>query len=269
MRRRSCLRRRSTFIKRKSEHISTLRKKSRVFRKEKAYNFAIAKLEELAKKGASITSGGESGGMTLRVSEKVSSLGQIQPVSQSGPTSQQQLRFVMDQRTGRIIGSIPGLGQSGVINPSPGSPVRASAPSSRGRGAGSKQPLRPTSVLKNSNSPSPQPVSAPGKPPQVVDLTKGTDSGPAATIRKSFPALMVVAKPQRSASGIQAKRSELDQKVKGLLVHTPAKFTEWLIQQGLVRSEQFEGKVKLKLGMYSDGKKFPHSGGYVWIQVNF
>ena len=26
------------------------------------------------------------------------------------------------------------------------------------------------------------------------------------------------------------------------------------------------GRIKLKLGMYSDGKKFPHSGGYVWIQ---
>ena len=84
---------------------------------------------------------------------------------------------------------------------------------------------------------------------------------------RPFPALSVVAKAQRSSQGVQAKRSELDMKVKGLLVHTPAKFTEWLIQQGLVRSEQFEGKIKLKLGMYSDGKKFPHSGGYVWIQV--
>lgn len=51
------------------------------------------------------------------------------------------------------------------------------------------------------------------------------------------------------------------------------KFTEWLIQQGLVRSEQFctnhtntdKTPVKLKLGMYSDATKFPHSGGYVWI----
>ena len=77
----------------------------------------------------------------------------------------------------------------------------------------------------------------------------------------------MVARPQRAVSGVQAKRSELDLKVKGLLVHTPAKFTEWLIQQGLVRSEQYDGKIKLKLGMYSDGKKFPHTGGYVWIQV--
>ena len=41
-------------------------------------------------------------------------------------------------------------------------------------------------------------------------------------------------------AGASAKRSELDGKVKGLLVHTPAKFTEWLIQQGLVRSEQYD-----------------------------
>ena len=77
----------------------------------------------------------------------------------------------------------------------------------------------------------------------------------------------MVARPLRTMTGAQSKRSELDLKVKGLLVQTPAKFTEWLIQQGLVRSEQFDGKIKLKLGMYSDGKKFPHSGGYVWIQV--
>lgn len=54
---------------------------------------------------------------------------------------------------------------------------------------------------------------------------------------------------------------------------TPTKFTEWLIQQGLVRSEQYcsihvnpdMNIIKLKLGMYSDVSKFPYSGGYVWI----
>jgi hypothetical protein len=56
-------------------------------------------------------------------------------------------------------------------------------------------------------------------------------------------------------------------KVKALLVQPAAKFTEWLIQQGLVPPEQYDTntKKKLKLGMYSDSKKFPHSGGYVWI----
>ena len=201
----------------------------------------------------------------------VSSLGPVTSTTSQPATSsqQQQLRIVMDQRTGRIIGSIPSQSQPGP-RPSLSSPVRPTVPSSRGRaGVGIRQTFRPKSVIKPVHSPSPQPSSTPGRSPQVVDLTRGSDSGPAATIRKSFPALSVVAKPQRAVSGVQAKRSELDLKVKGLLVHTPAKFTEWLIQQGLVRSEQYDGKIKLKLGMYSDGKKFPHSGGYVWIQVCF
>lgn len=50
-------------------------------------------------------------------------------------------------------------------------------------------------------------------------------------------------------------------------------FTEWLIQTGIVRSDQYcslhvntdMSPVKLKLGMYSDVSKFPYSGGYVWI----
>ena len=221
----------------------------------------MAKLEELAKKGANIMSNSDSGGMMVRHTETVSSLSQIQP------NSQKQFRFVMDQRTGRIIGSIPGQVQGGVASPGSGSPVRGATPHSRGRGV-VRQPLRPAGPLKRGLSPSPQSASVPGKTPQVVDLTRGSDSGPSSVTKKSFPALSVVAKAQRSSQGVQAKRSELDMKVKGLLVHTPAKFTEWLIQQGLVRSEQFEGKIKLKLGMYSDGKKFPHSGGYVWIQVS-
>lgn len=61
--------------------------------------------------------------------------------------------------------------------------------------------------------------------------------------------------------------------MKGILTNSPTKFTEWLIQQGLVRSEQVCSShvnvdltpIKLKLGMYSDASKFPYSGGYVWI----
>lgn len=51
-------------------------------------------------------------------------------------------------------------------------------------------------------------------------------------------------------------------------MHTATKFTEWLIQQGLVRSEQAcpnHAATQSKLGMYSDVTKFPYSGGYVWI----
>ena len=64
-----------------------------------------------------------------------------------------------------------------------------------------------------------------------------------------------------------------DARVKSVLIYSPTKFTEWLIQQGMVRSEQCclshvgpdSKPVKLKLGMYSDASKFPYSGGYVWI----
>ncbi|KAF4522643.1 hypothetical protein B566_EDAN011042, partial [Ephemera danica] len=78
---------------------------------------------------------------------------------------------------------------------------------------------------------------------------------------KTFPSLVVLARPSLHA------------RVKAVLIYTPTKFTEWLIQQGLVRSEQLcvshvgndNKPLKLKLGMYSDASKFPYSGGYVWI----
>ena len=64
-----------------------------------------------------------------------------------------------------------------------------------------------------------------------------------------------------------------DSRVKSLLIHTPSKFTEWLMQRGLLRLEhkcslhQSEDglPIQYKLGMYSDGNKQPFSGGYVWI----
>ena len=86
--------------------------------------------------------------------------------------------------------------------------------------------------------------------------------------KNDFPALSIQPRYSKSGqiAGAQAKRSELDGKVKGLLVHTAAKFTEWLIKQSLVPTDQKgEGSGKLKLGMYSDAKRFPNSGGYVWI----
>lgn len=64
----------------------------------------------------------------------------------------------------------------------------------------------------------------------------------------------------------------LDAKVKCVLMYNAAKFCEWLIQQGLVKSDQFctqhsegDGPLALKLGTYSDVSKFPYSGGYVWV----
>ena len=44
--------------------------------------------------------------------------------------------------------------------------------------------------------------------------------------------------------------------------------TPEIIQRGLVSNDQNAGNInqpKLNLAMYSDAKKFPHSGGYVWV----
>ena len=170
------------------------------------------------------------------------------PGQPSVPGAGAQYRLVVDNKTGRIIGSIPG-NQSALAEV--GAQVRGQT--SRGRPA--------------SNVVLARKLATPTKPAQVVDLiTRPAPGGSGDATRKAFPALTVTARPEKTLPPSQAKRSELDAKVKKLLQLTPAKFTEWLIQQGLVRSEQFEAGVKLKLGMYSDGKKFPHSGGYVWIQ---
>ncbi|XP_045763043.1 uncharacterized protein LOC123865883 [Maniola jurtina] len=118
------------------------------------------------------------------------------------------------------------------------------------------------------------------KPTTIVDLTKEDQSNKnIADSRevsfnklqgKTFPSLVVVARPylRSKEAPPPSDRAALDAKVKSVLIHTPMKFTEWLIQQGLVRSEQWcaiHAGNKLKLGMYSDVSKFPYSGGYVWI----
>lgn len=65
---------------------------------------------------------------------------------------------------------------------------------------------------------------------------------------------MVVARPYlKTKDGSNTDRAVLDGKVKSVLMHSPTKFTEWLIQQGLVRSEQVcavHPGTKLKLGKH-------------------
>jgi pogo transposable element with ZNF domain len=116
----------------------------------------------------------------------------------------------------------------------------------------------------------------------IVDLTKDDGPGPPPKVvpdsrevtfsklqGKTFPSLVVVARPSlRIKENSNSDRPQLDGKVKNVLMHTATKFTEWLIQQGLVRSDQschIHPGTPLKLGMYSDATKFPYSGGYVWI----
>ncbi|XP_014481960.1 PREDICTED: uncharacterized protein LOC106748192 isoform X2 [Dinoponera quadriceps] len=117
---------------------------------------------------------------------------------------------------------------------------------------------------------------------QIDESKKNQPDGREFTFNKTaggrtFPSLVVVARPNLHNKDIspqitQKERSELDAKVKGVLMFNATKFAEWLIQQGLVRSEQYcqvhstiYQKTKLKLGMYSDQGTFPYSGGYVWI----
>ncbi|XP_020294539.1 uncharacterized protein LOC109860088 isoform X3 [Pseudomyrmex gracilis] len=97
---------------------------------------------------------------------------------------------------------------------------------------------------------------------------------------RTFPSLVVIARPNLHNKDItsvvgQKERQALDAKVKNVLMFSATNFAEWLIQQGLLRSEQYctehhtDGqKSKLKLGMYSDQGTFPYSGGYVWICSN-
>lgn len=118
----------------------------------------------------------------------------------------------------------------------------------------------------------------------IVDLTRddegkggGAASGGGADSRevtfnklqgKTFPSLVVVARPTLHVKDAPNDRPALDAKVKAVLMYSATKFTEWMIQRGLVCSEQscqmHSGRV-LKLGMYSDASKFAYSGGYLWI----
>lgn len=116
------------------------------------------------------------------------------------------------------------------------------------------------------------------KKKDVVDLTK--DEGPSvikmtADSRevtfnklqgKTFPSLVVVARPTLKAKDSNINdRPALDAKVKGVLMHSATKYTEWLIQQGLVRSEQtcqVHPKVPLKLGEYNTLEN------YVQVRIN-
>lgn len=104
------------------------------------------------------------------------------------------------------------------------------------------------------------------KKKDVVDLTKDEAGASKMTADsrevtfnklqgKTFPSLVVVARPTLKAKETNINdRPALDAKVKSVLMHSATKYTEWLIQQGLVRSEQacqVHPKVNLKLGTYA------------------
>jgi len=281
----------SLFLECEEEPLSAAQKD---FHKEKLkdFNEQMKKLEELAKKGAQITNKGD-GNVVFRTTSDSSPGGAVPPGAGGNPnapaaplavqnkTGANNCRLLMDPRTGRVLGTINGTGniQTNISNtgnvlqrgpnpssvnrmPYPGTPtsrIQASAPNrpSPPRGM-SPSPVRPQAARPQTSV----------KPAQVVDLTRSGPSGPSGATpvnqaKSKYPALLVHPKPQDGQNNF--RRSELDQKVKSLLVLTPAKLTEWLIKEGLVPQEQSEHGQKLKLGMYSDAKKFPNSGGYVWL----
>lgn len=98
----------------------------------------------------------------------------------------------------------------------------------------------------------------------IIDLTKDDESTP--NVKggpdskevmfnklqgKTFPSLVVTARPSLRTKESANDRTVLDASVKSVLMHTATKFTEWLIQQGLVRSEQIcqlHQTKSLKLG---------------------
>lgn len=102
------------------------------------------------------------------------------------------------------------------------------------------------------------------KKKEIVDLTKDDNTTTITKVTadsreisfnklqgKTFPSLVVLARPSLKVKDNVNDRPTLDAKVKGVLMHTATKFTEWLIQQGLVRSEQgclVHKGTNLKLG---------------------
>lgn len=68
---------------------------------------------------------------------------------------------------------------------------------------------------------------------------------------KTYPSLVVLAKPFLKVKDMAATRSKLDSKVKLVLMLTPNKFCEWLLQEGLLRAQQHcinHRNNELKLG---------------------
>ncbi|KAJ1526691.1 hypothetical protein ONE63_008271 [Megalurothrips usitatus] len=177
----------------------------------------------------------------------------------------------------QATGSLPSTGRT------------AAPPKTKGKSSGTPvgalaQTTIPTSATKPTENNSVGGLSA-GTSGKKQDEVKTNASGPDSReiafnkhSGKTFPSLVVSARPHLRIRDIaQSKqthdRSSLDSKVKCVLMYTSTKFSEWLIQQEIVRTEQYceihtgkdGGPLKMKLGMYSDVSKFPYSGGYVWI----
>lgn len=116
-----------------------------------------------------------------------------------------------------------------------------------------------TKSVKTENVSTPPPNFRPSEDSAVGGLIIGSDKD-GKTVKeknevklqgKTFPSLVVLAKPWLKVKDMSATRNKLDSKVKLVLMLTPNKFTEWLIQEGLLKAEQKCANHKnndLKLG---------------------
>ena len=260
-------------------------------KKVEEFQAQMKKLESLAAKpGTTITSKPDGSVVFKNVTETTTTPTALTPTAPKGAATS-NYRLLMDPRTGRILGTINGSGNISTTSPQTASVLRKPSPQplvqpTAPRVSTIPSPRLPTLpqapvprpvLTKPSPSVQPKPQPKPCvnnvKPAQVVDLTRTSSTPSTPTVpnqgstnahaKSKYPALMVQPKPHDGQATL--RRSDLDQKVKSLLVLNPAKLTEWLIKEGLVPQEQTEHGVKLKLGMYSDSKKFPNSGGYVWL----
>lgn len=114
-------------------------------------------------------------------------------------------------------------------------------------------------------------------PPPAKNVPSGHTTEDPKLLSKTTPSLCVVVRPANAVpDAVNAKKREaLDSFVKSRLVLDGRRFAEWLMQVGLLRSQQFglcrthcngnPTPVPLQLRMYAEENKFPYSGGYVWI----
>jgi len=139
---------------------------------------------------------------------------------------------------------------------------------------------RAMTCVGGGDTPSPRPGSRPGGSSRPRPPPPATPEQRDASIR-NHPALHVSVRTPHALTAVSKsqypqKRTQLDMRVKKVLLHTPSQFTEWLIQMRLVRAVQYcpihpvtwAGQPRqLKLGMFTDSDKLAQSGGYVWVKT--
>ncbi|XP_017774857.1 PREDICTED: uncharacterized protein LOC108561434 isoform X1 [Nicrophorus vespilloides] len=225
------------------------------------------------------------------------------PPPSATATATTPFSLVLDARSGQVVGTVtqasssPVLGSTSLKTRKRGrAATNSPTPTKVAKMSNVSQPpplvalrddpnmIVPTKVQAIAPKPtqaSSSSCTSPSPSVAVVDLTSedSITKAPPADSRevafnklagRTFPSLVVMARPHlrvSPTSGSAADRTRLDQKVKAVLTHSVTKFTEWLLQQGIIRAEQSCSvhNSKLKLGMYSELYKFPFSGGYVWI----